>query len=547
MRNRYSRSARAVMGLGAIAVLMAACTDLTELPRTEITEETFNPLPRDVAAMVSPAYIPVRTMWMQWYGGLDWSEEASDHFVTPVRPNGWYDGGIYIRNMHHRWTESDGQHIRWFNQQYSGINAANRVYYQIMSGLVPIADQAFKDRILAELRALRAYYYYNLVITHGNVAIVRDFADPELPPQHTRQEVFNFVVSELEEVIPRLSTETGAAMYGRLNQWAAKALLARAYLNAEVIVGQPMYEKVLPLTQDIIASGRYQLEPNYKAPFLRTNNTSVEILWHAPQDEVYATGSNFHMKTLKPDLRFVFGMRAQPWGGSAANPQFVATYDPDDTRKQDTWLMGPQFDDQGRGYDFVAHIPSVSSGGFGTPEYNRFDNGYPVWKYEIYEGMTGSSSVDYPVIRYAEVLLMRAEALLRTGDHAGAAALVTQVRQRAFASTNPAKATVTGPELLQGSVYNYGYYDVDGVVKNGPGGTPTFDGGAGIQYGRFLDELGWELAIEGHRRMQLLRWGIFLSHQWMNRPGPSESHRNLYPIPEAVLATNPNYKQNPGY
>jgi hypothetical protein len=244
------------------------------------------------------------------------------------------------------------------------------------------------------------------------------------------------------------------------------------------------------------------------------------------------------MKTLKPELRFVFGMQAQPWGGSASNPQFIDTYDPDDGRLKDTWLMGPQFDDEGRGYDFVQFVPKITQ--------TQFNNGFPVWKYEIYQGMTGSSEVDYPIVRYAEILMARAEALLRLGDAGGAAALVTQVRQRNFTGAAAAKATVTGAELMQGSRYNYGWYDEDGVVKTGPAGTPVTNGGADIQYGRFLDELGWEFAAEGQRRTQLIRFGVFTTKTWFNHK-PNGNHRTLFGIHTSTLSTNPNYVQNPGY
>ena len=228
-----------------------------------------------------------------------------------------------------------------------------------------------------------------------------------------------------------------------------------------------------------------------------------------PYDAINGCCSNFHMKTLKPELRFVFNMQAQPWGGSASNPQFIDTYDPDDTRLEDTWLMGPHFTPDGRyGYDFVEYVPRIDS--------TAFNNGFPVWKYEIYAGETGASDVDYPIIRYAEVLMMRAEALLRTGQADAAAALVTQVRQRAFAATDPSKATVTGAQLIQGSSYDYGWDDTDGVVKTGPGGAPVVNGGADIPYGRFLDELGWEFAAEGHRRQDLIRFGGFTTKTWFN-------------------------------
>jgi hypothetical protein len=199
--------------------------------------------------------------------------------------------------------------------------------------------------------------------------------------------------------------------------------------------------------------------------------------------------------------------------------------------------MGTVRDAQGRGYDFVKFVPEIDK--------TDFNNGYPVQKYEIYQGETGSSDVDYPALRYAEILMMRAEALLRTGQADAAAQLVTQVRQRAFKS-NPAKATVTGADLLKGSVYNYGWSDTDGVVKDKPGGTPTFNGGADIQYGRFLDELGWEFAIEAHRRTDLIRFGVFTTKTWFNHT-PQGAYHTLFAIPQSAIQTNSKLKQNPGF
>jgi starch-binding outer membrane protein, SusD/RagB family len=337
---------------------------------------------------------------------------------------------------------------------------------------------------------------------------------------------------------PDLSSATGTAIYGRINQLAAKALLARVYLNAEVYTGTAQWDKVLTLTQDVIASGKYRLDATYRAPFARNNSGSPEILWAVPYDAINANESNFHMKTLKPDLRFVFNLQAQPWGGSASNPQFIDTYDKDDGRLADTWLMGSQRDAQGRGYDFVKFVPSITK--------TDFNNGFPVWKYEIYSGETGASDVDYPILRYAEVLMMRAEALMRTGDLDGAAALVTQVRQRDFKGAAASKAAVVGADLVKGSAYNYGWYDTDGVVKDAAGGAPVLNGGADVKYGRFLDELGWEFAIEGHRRTDMIRFGIFTSKTWFNHK-PNGTFRTLFAIPQGAIQTNNKLKQNTGY
>jgi len=530
--SKLSITLAVVAGFGSLS-----CTDLTETPYNEVTQANFKPTAADLAALIAPAYTPLRNVFMGWYGMVDFQEETADELLTPVRPNGWYDGGVYIRLHEHRWDPSQGQPNGLWGTAFGGINGANRVIYQMQSDVIPV-DTATKANVLAELRAVRAYYYSLLLDNFGAVPITTDFTSTEVPEQSTRQQVYDFVVKEFTEVMPRLSTQTGVAMYGRINQLAAKGILARVYLNAGVYTGTPAFDKVLPLTEDIVASGKYKLDPTYRTPFSRTNDQSAEIIFSVPYDAINANQSNFHMKTLKPDLRFVFNMQAQPWGGSASNPQFIDTYDKDDGRLGDTWMMGTQRDAQGRGYDFVEFVPSITK--------TEFNNGYPVRKYEIYSGETGSSDVDYPVLRYAEVLMMRAEALLRTGQADAAAALVTQVRQRNFTGAAAAKATVTGADLAKGSVYNYGWYDTDGVVKTAAGGTPVVDGGADIQFGRFLDELGWEFAVEAHRRTDLIRFGVFTTKKWFNHV-PNGANHNLFAIPITAIQTNAKLKQNPGF
>jgi starch-binding outer membrane protein, SusD/RagB family len=531
------------------------CTDLTETPYEEITEANFNPTAADVAALMGPVYTPNRAIWMSWYGWVDWQEETADAMVSPVRPNGWDDGGIYYANHQHRWSASSpGMPNSLWGNAFSGINAANRVLYQIESGTLPMAA-ALKDSTIAELKSQRAFYYWLLMDNFGNIPIQTDFLSTELPEQRTRKQAFDFIVKELTENTPKLSrvSTPGGTMHGRMNYWAARAVLAKIYLNAEVYTGTPEWQKVLEITQEIIGSNRFSLEAAYRAPFRRDNHLSPELVFAVPYDGVFATQSNFHMKTLKPALRFVFNI-AQPWGGIASNPQFIDTYDPEDTRfngtaadagKGGTWLTGPQFDGQGRGYTFEKRVPHMRDNGCAGVRL-RFEDGFPVWKYEIYQGQTGASDVDYPIIRYAEILMMRAEALLRTGDAAGAAALVTQVRRRAFNATNPAKATVSGADLMGGSKYNYGWFDCDGVVKTTQGGAPVTNGGADIRYGRFLDELGWEFAAEGHRRQDLIRFGVFTTKRWFNH-NPSSPNHIIFPIPQSRLNTNPKLKQNPGY
>lgn len=536
MRHHHIKSLPALLCLG-LTISSVSCRDLTEVPYTQVTQANFKPTGADIGSLIAPAYTPLRSLWMGWYGNIDTQEESSDELITPVRPNGWYDGGTYIRMHEHRWDANQGQPSSLWGNAFAGINAANRVIYQIESGMIPVVGDA-KVSIPAELKAVRAYDYSLLLDNFGNVPIVTDFTATDLPIQSTRQQVYDFVVKELTDAIPHLSDATGTAMYGRMNKPAALAVLARVYLNAGVYTGTTQYDKVITTTQQIIDGAKYKLDASYRAPFAQNNNISGEILWAVPYDAINATESSFHMKTLKPELRYVFNMQAQPWGGSASNPQFIDTYAPDDKRLKDSWLMGPQFDLTGvHGYNFVKFVPSILK--------TDFNNGFPVWKYEIYAGETGSSDVDYPIVRYAEVLMMKAEALLRTGQADAAAAIVTQVRQRDFAS-NPAMAVVTGADLVKGSVYNYGWDDTDGVVKTAASGTSVVNGGADVQYGRFLDELGWEFAIEGHRRSDLIRFGVFTKKTWFNHV-PNGDFRTLFAIPSGAISTNSKLKQNPGY
>ena len=134
-----------------------------------------------------------------------------------------------------------------------------------------------------------------------------------------------------------------------------------------------------------------------------------------------------------------------------------------------------------------------------VPNYTSEMEGYRMNKYEVAEGSYSSSNTDIPVFRYAEILMMKAECLLRTGQ-SGAGALVTQVRQRAF-KDNPELATVTDDQLKQNSSYEYGYVENYQIVDRG--NTDP------VQYGRMYDELGWEFAWEMHRRRDAIRFGVY--------------------------------------
>jgi hypothetical protein len=517
----------------SITILLGSCTKLDEEVYDQVLETSFDPTEKDLPAIIAPAYTQLRTMMASWQGDFDLQEESADIIVTPVRPNGWYDAGTYNRMHKHEWTPTEWQPRNSWNQCYSGINNVNRILFQIESGSIPVTTG--KENIIAELKTARAFYYSVLVDNHGNVPLVVDFSDASLPKQKTRQEVYNFVEKELLDNLGLLSEKADQSTYGRFNKWAARAILARLYLNAEVYTGTAQWQKCIDQCNEILTKSPYILEPVYKTNFLTNNQTSKELIFAVPYDEIFATQNSIHMKTLATAHRNVLDMAAQPWGGNCVVPQFLDTYDPDDTRMKDTWLQGPQYSVSTGALilTYTRAVPSIDN--------TDFFEGYRIGKYEIKAGARGGLSVDYPVFRLSNIMMMKAEALLRTNKADEAAVIVTNVRKRAFAATNPAKATVTGAQLQAGSAYKYGWQNVDGTISD-------LQGGADIPYGRFLDELGWEFAAEGMRRQQLIRFGVYSRKIWFNhRPRTDGKPRTLFPIPQAEIDKNPNLVQNGDY
>lgn len=514
-------------------VTLSSCFNLDEDPYSEVLEESYVPTPEDEIAFLATTYAPLRFI-MDWYGYFDLQEESGDVIVTPTRPTGWDDGGVYKKMHMHTWTNQQGQPQTTWSNCYNGINNVNKILLKAEQGFFP---EGRKDVLVPEIRAVRALWYSILCDTHGNVPISVSFTD-ELPKQSTRKEVFDFVINEINEVLPLLPTEVNKSTYGRMTQWSARCLLARMYLNAEVYTGTPAWDKALEQCNKIIESGLFSLESVYSDIFKTNNDKCVETIFAVPYDAVYNSGDDngpvfgMHMKWLSTDSRKVYNLQTSPWNGSGANPQFINSYDPDDQRLYDTWLQGPQKNFAGEViFEYVNKLPSLYKS-------DTFD-GYRVGKYEIEEGAKSALSNDFPYFRYTEVLLMKAECLLRLGQNEQEAAnLVTQIRQRAFPN-HPEKAKVT-VEWLKGDTHiQYGILDEDGNIVDKGDQTP-------VQFGGLYDEWSWEFACEARRRIDMIRFGTFQTKSWFNHK-PVGDHATLFPIHLDDLQTNPNLKQNPGY
>ena len=519
-----------------VLVLGFGCTDLEETLYSEITAEQTTLTAEDLGSIMAPAYASFRTIYWGWNGLFDLYEESSDLIVTPFRVGiGW--GDLYISMHKHNWGPSLGHAEGNWSYQFQAVNKVNKAIFQIeqLEGV----DADIKEATLQELNALRAIYYYLLYDTYRNIPVVTDFVLPDgfLPEQSTAQETYNFIESTLLTAIPYLSEDNTTQTYGRVNKWAAKMTLAKLYLNAGVYLTTPKYTEALEQVNDIINSGKFSLTNNYSDSFIINNESSSEEILSIPFDRTNAGGSYYPYKTLHAASNVTFDLAGSPWGGSAGIPQFIDTYDVDDQRLGDSWLGGPQYDRSGQAImvngeqlDYTNYMTSVDAA-----EYNE---GYRFIKYEIGAGEESSLSNDVPFYRYTDALMIKAECLLRTGNAEAAALIVSDIRARSFKNTNPTKATVTGAQLLGGSVYQYGSYE-NGVIT-------TLEGGADIQYGGFLDELAWEFVGEHHRKQDLIRFGVYTTKSWLTHV-PNGDFRRIFPIPESEMNTNSNLIQNSGY
>lgn len=525
-------------------LVITGCTKLKNVSYNEILEKDFEPTSDDIGAFVGSAYVNWRQLLLFWNGLHRAQENTSDATVTPARPNGWVDGGIFRRLHEHRWTSEDDVIWNCWNRAYAGITNCNRIIFQIEADRIPLPEDE-KINILAELKVLRASYYYVLCDLYGNVPIVTEWEVPDgfVPDQKSRREVFDFVVSEIKDNLHLLPEANDVTTYARFNRWAAKTVLAKMYLNAEVFTGEAAWDECITECNDIINSGKYILEPNQKNSFLTSNHNSKEIIFALPLDENYTKDWNafdIHMQTLQPSNQATYNLLSAPWGGICAIPQFINTFDTDDNRYRDNWIKGQQYSSTGEPLNctmgsltgqplaFVNELPGV--------DYSEEIHGYRFGKFEIAMGANVQLSNDWPLFRYADVLMMKAESLLRSNQAGEAATIVTEVRTRNFPG-NPDKATVTGAQLQGGSVYNYGLRNHN---------ESTTEGGTNVQYGRFLDELGYEFAQEARRRQDLIRFDVFTKKSWLSH-APNGEHRKLFPIPAQAMRTNNKLVQNPGY
>jgi hypothetical protein len=383
------------------------------------------------------------------------------------------------------------------------------------------ADDIKKSR--GEVRFLRAFNYWVMLDIFGKSTFIteEDGIGTFLPKEINRTDLFNYIESELKAIDGDLAPAK-TIEYGRVDQAAAWALLARLYLNAEVYTGTAHYSDALNYAQKVIDAG-YQLQPDYGQLFMADNDKRKdEFIYAINCDGLYTQSygnTTFFVHCASGDDHNEFGV-AGGWYGYRGTSALANLF-PDPTGATDKRAM------------FTTSKYGTSASQIAIGDISDFNNGLHVNKYKNIrsDGLPTSdvqdnfADVDFPVFRLSEMYLIYAEAHLRGGggDDATALNYLNKIRFRAYGES-------------------YGPGDVGKLTSSD------------LTIQTILDERARELYWEGHRRTDLIRYGLLTTstYLWPWKGGVAsgtgvDSKYNIYPVPASNLTANSNLTQNSGY
>jgi len=426
------------------------------------------------------------------------SELTTDESVC-----GWNDQTI--KNFHYmNWTTDDSFIYAFYSRIFMQVGMANEFIREAKASEV---DFDTKQQLIDEARVLRAIAYYHAIDNFGNVPFADETAIVgQNPEQISRADLYKWLENELTDLVNSSALPAKGATTSRASKGAAKFLLAKLYLNAKVYAGTEAYDKCADVLKDLMDDG-YSLHTTsagtysaYQELFLADNNLCTdEIIFAVEQDGVNTTSygaTNYIIFAstggeMDPDAAGI----SSGWGGLRMTPEFYNKFSDGDARKLFyTATQKADIDDIGEftnGYAFQKFLNRTSTGGYGKEK--------------------GFVDTDFPMMRYADVLLMAAECEFR-GKPVDGYAGYKAVRARAgLAQTAPAS--------------------IDDI----------------------LDERARELYQECWRRNDLIRCERFVSgYTWQWKGNVKEGKdvdkgRELFPIPDSDLLANTKLQQNEYY
>ena len=546
---------------GLVLVTAVGCTKLDEHLNSTLTNgQTANALgSAGVGLLLQAAYSDVGGPFTAQDLIFSLQENTTDESLVPTRGGDWDDNGVWRVVHSHGWDANHSQVLNVYN-------ALNKINFDATNVLAfsPSAQQA------AEARFLRALSLYQLLDLYGQFP-VRNPGDNLLnaPQVYAGAAGADFIIAELTAIIPNLPATAPA---NQASQTAGNVLLMKCYLNkgawankAAPTFADADMQKVITIGNSIIAGGKFSLASEYFSNFdvdigsskeniftcvnttgVNANNSGINGTWaktlhynsYTPANpnagwNGFSTMSDFYNSfgattPMVGVTNFKAGVTNGLYADTAVDSRIGGRYSAKSTPQSGIkpgFLIGQQYNEAGvaekdRKGNPLAFDPTIASDMKETGS-NLEVTGIRVIKYTPDFSQAGTASFGGPsgndlvIFRYADVLLMVAEAKLRAGtpDAAGALALVNQLR-----TARKAAALTTLP-----------------LVNTSNPVDPT----------TLLAERGREFYWEAQRRTDLIRFGVFLL-PWQYKPTDNAKYL-LFPIPAQALAANPNLHQNPGY
>lgn len=561
------------------SILLASCS-LDETPRSKFSEkEAFSTSKLVYVNSVANVYSSIGNGLYGSDGGSvhTFQEFSSDASMIPGRQGDWVDGGAWQNIFLHNFESSVSKYNDVWNNLYRVIGLANSSIDRLNKYLGEHPEYA---EYVYELRALRAVYYYYVMDLFGQVPlVVSSEVSANEVNQSNRSDVFKFVTSELAECIPHLSdskSQNEGEYYGRITKAVAYMCMAKCAINAPVYTiddtnptsysafvgtdksgkataseeqGKTVSEmgknititldgetrnawKTAVYCADQIASLGYRLQPSYADNFIVANQNSVENIWTRPNDCVNYKIDDYNIvRTLHYNHGGAIGY--QGWNGACSSKQQMLVYgygtaNPDPRLKLNFYTdkdymeeTGKAVEDGATGKDLEYMPLAVKVDFTATDDPHAMKcAGARMKKYEFDKSTTQQYSFnnDLVIWRYADALLLKAEAEYRMGNKAEALTIVNEVRGRVAA-------------------------------------TPRTE----LTLNDILDERMLELAWEGVRRQDQIRFCTFTEPTADRFKGvthnasagdyndDTQGYTMVYPIPYAVLNLNKKLHQNPGY
>ena len=539
--SKRATRALALAALAAPAFGLAACTDLTVDPFSSVNPENFYRTDAEVLAALSPVYSQLRaTLWE--YHNL--SQVSSDETIVPTRGSDWADGGRWLEMHRQAWTPTMVDLNGAWVSSFTGIARANSIIRDLGPLTVPN-----KDGLIAEARALRAFYYYQLLDLFGRVPIVapppgapaEDFiVDPDNPPaQRSREEVFDFVVAELQAARSGLPVE-GAGNGGRMSQGAVDAMLANLYLNAPVYTGtvtaaglqrgREMWAEAEAAATRVI-DGPYELVEGADAwfqMFSAENENNPEFIFVVQHLAEQGFGMSFpnralHYNSFSGGAWNGFSTIAETYNAFNQNDPRIGIFAVGQAINYDTGepIENRQGDPLVFTIDFPGGVTNTNEGG--GVRINKFAPDP-----DLTASINGNHSNDYPYFRLGEMYLIRAEARFEQDNSSGALADLNALRER-LREDSDGDGDIDGPALL-----------------------------TSVNAETILNERLYELTYEAKRRQDLIRADVSINEfgggmdNLFTRPwsfkDATAGYRVLFPIPQQQIdASDGTLTQNPGY